>query len=302
MYRKFGNNDKDDFRVVSGVLRLSNKYMIESLREKALTHLSQAWPSTLKGWDTREEILDYNVHQESRYYPNPVEVINLAREVNAPCLLPSAFYDLSRYPLSEIFDCIQDESVAYDEVNSRVRLSLSDTQKLAVGKEASSAAVLHLIQSLTTEGRSSSSHSATPTRGLAARHGQGSVIGRGHRRSDSNTGSYGRCVAPAACWRDACELVELATQHYLLERARGAEDPLYVVEELALLKGDSDSSSCVSGSRRYFNSRTGTGVGLDEDLDDDKTCRPCARAFGAWAMKERERLWRTIPSWFRLDV
>lgn len=46
----------DDFEAVSGVLRLSHKYMVDSLRTKAIEHLHNAWPITLQGWDKREEI------------------------------------------------------------------------------------------------------------------------------------------------------------------------------------------------------------------------------------------------------
>jgi hypothetical protein len=53
--RNFGNNDEDDFRVVSGILRLSTKYLVDSLRAKAITHLSIAWPSNLKAWDLRDD-------------------------------------------------------------------------------------------------------------------------------------------------------------------------------------------------------------------------------------------------------
>lgn len=71
-----GNNDRDDFRVVSGILRLSTKYIIDSLREKAIAHLSQAWPLTLKGWDAREEHarmyeLETTTHR-GHFYPSPI--------------------------------------------------------------------------------------------------------------------------------------------------------------------------------------------------------------------------------------
>ena len=58
---------------MSGVLRLASKYVIESLRTRALAHLSVAWPSTLKGWDAREELAanSANGRDEARY-PNPV--------------------------------------------------------------------------------------------------------------------------------------------------------------------------------------------------------------------------------------
>lgn len=70
--RKFGNNDKNDFRVVSGILRLASKYLIDSLRSKALEHLSAGWPSTLKGWDLREKVADESHLDSSQYYPFPV--------------------------------------------------------------------------------------------------------------------------------------------------------------------------------------------------------------------------------------
>lgn len=52
----FGDNDRDDYRVVSGILRLATKYLIDKLRRRALDHLSIAWPTTLRGWDTREDV------------------------------------------------------------------------------------------------------------------------------------------------------------------------------------------------------------------------------------------------------
>ena len=230
--------------------------------------------------------------------------------MNAPNLLPSAFYDLSRYPLSEIFD--EGEPLSYPEIKSQPRheLSLSDTKKLALGKEAAHCAVSALIRSLAMEARSNPAHTQSnhviashtqtgPVRGIAARHGQGA--GRGHRRSDSGA-LTGRCGAPAACWRDVCELVDLATQHYLFDRERGASDPLYVAEELAMLKG-SETASGPSNNVAVGSAGLNPGLGLlEEDFSDSGTCRSCARAFEAWAKKERERLWRSIPGWFRLEL
>lgn len=72
--RSFGNNDREDFRIVSGILRLSTKYMIDSLRAKALAHLSVAWPCTLKGWDAREDLArTYEVESiTGNLYPSPI--------------------------------------------------------------------------------------------------------------------------------------------------------------------------------------------------------------------------------------
>jgi hypothetical protein len=69
--------------------------------------------------------------------------------------------------------------------------------------------------------------------------------------------------------------VDLATQHYLFDRERGCGDPLYVAEELGQLKS---AELCVS------------------------ECKPCARSLEAWATKERGKIWKLIPTWFRLEA
>ena len=103
-----------------------------------------------------------------------------------------------------------------------------------------------------------------------------------HSRTDSGQSGSFRCTSPSACWRDVSELVDLATQTYLFDRERGATDPLYVAEELAMLKG------AESGIR-------------SDGVEGGSDCKGCARAFESWAKKERERLWRSIPTWFKLD-
>ena len=48
-------------------------------------------------------------------------MINLARQVDAPSLLPAAFYDLSRYPFSQIFDPAEDDPLYTTTTTSPVR-------------------------------------------------------------------------------------------------------------------------------------------------------------------------------------
>lgn len=62
---------------VSGIVRLANKYVIEeATRMKALAHIRTAWPSTLKGWDAREDLARlYEVetgNSRGHRYPNPI--------------------------------------------------------------------------------------------------------------------------------------------------------------------------------------------------------------------------------------
>jgi len=241
----FGNNDPDDFQIVSGILRLATKYLIDSLRAKALAHLHIAWPLDLKAWDAREDTLrNYEVDGFSRgqRYPHPFALINLAREIDAPSLLPSAFYDISRLSFTQIFETNDDESV---------RLSMADMQRLCLGKEAMQHTITTLIRNM----------------------GVGNYI-RQHSTAHSHfRKASSMCLSAAACRKDIMELVDLATQHYLFDRERGYEDPLYVAEELGQLKSAEFSE-----------------------------CKACAKLLESWAAREREKIWKLIPHWFRLDI
>jgi hypothetical protein len=238
----FGNNDRHDFRVVSGILRLSTKYILDPLRTLAIDHLSVAWPTALRAWDAREDVPRVQ-------YPSPIDVINLARELNVPSLLPAAFYDLSRFPFAQIF-----EPPDTHRLCSTSALSNADIQRLALGKEAAQNHITHLIRAM------GSIHSCVAV----------------HPRRASFFSATARdvCVSPAACRKDFAELVDLATQHFLFDRERGCTDPLYVAEELGQLK---------SGGAEFCE------------------CRPCAAQLELWAAREREKMWKLVPSWFRLD-
>ncbi|KAG7091075.1 hypothetical protein E1B28_010132 [Marasmius oreades] len=91
--------DKDSFQVIASVLRLSTRYEVLHLRNQLLRGLTEMWPDNLTEWDLRESnaTTESGVYEPRAVIPHPIPVINLARDVNAPQLLPSAFYDLSRY-------------------------------------------------------------------------------------------------------------------------------------------------------------------------------------------------------------
>lgn len=178
-------------------------------------------------------------------------MINLAREVEAPSLLPAAFYDLSRYPYTQIFEPNEDEPL-YQPPSTfpQPSLNILDMQRLCLGKDAAQHTITSLIQAM--------GHSQY------VRHAQHAHIRK--------TSAGGICVSAAACRKDFSELVDLATQHYLFDRERGCCDPLYVAEELGQLKSAEFSE-----------------------------CKACAKALETWAGKEREKIWKLIPSWFRLE-
>jgi hypothetical protein len=183
-------------------------------------------------------------------------VINLAREVEAPELLASAFYDLSRYSYSQIYEPHEEDPLYRPPDFAPPLLSAADMGRLCIGKEHTQQTITSLIQAM----------------------GNGQHIIRqaqqhnGHFNLARRSSSGPICVSAAACRKDFTELVELATQHYLFDRERGCYDPLYVAEELGQLKSAEISE-----------------------------CKACAKGLESWAAREREKIWRLIPVWFRLD-
>jgi len=170
--------------------------------------------------------------------------------VEAPELLPAAFYDISRYAYSQIFESGDEDPFGIFPAPCPL-LSPFDIQRLTIGKEAIHHMVINLIRAM----------------GSSLQSRKSSLHGRNRR---PNTGV---CVSATSCKKDFSELMDLATQHYLFDKERGSCDPLYVAEELGQLKGTEFSE-----------------------------CQACALVLEDWASKERERIWKLIPGWFRLEL
>ncbi|KAJ6606001.1 hypothetical protein DFH09DRAFT_56 [Mycena vulgaris] len=83
------------FETVAGILRLSNKYGVDYLRRRALAHLSSFYPTKLSDVDAGEE-RDASAWKKPSWdddsVPIHVAAIELAREVDAPWIVPYAFY------------------------------------------------------------------------------------------------------------------------------------------------------------------------------------------------------------------
>ncbi|EPQ57434.1 hypothetical protein GLOTRDRAFT_39275 [Gloeophyllum trabeum ATCC 11539] len=119
--------DGNDFLAVSGLLRLCTKYHVHNLRQQLLRGLSVLWPTTLSQWEQREKLAtdSSGLYAPRPMIPHPITVINLAREIDAPQLLPSAYYDLSRYLPSQTMsdfspsdDCPTEQLSHEDLVNA----------------------------------------------------------------------------------------------------------------------------------------------------------------------------------------
>ncbi|KAL6310486.1 hypothetical protein BKA93DRAFT_19223 [Sparassis latifolia] len=121
-----------DFLVVSALLRMSTKYAIEDLRKEVLRTLLMSWPTTLPLWELREKAVTNadGMYAPRPNLPHPILMIELAREVNAPELLPSAFYDLSRYLPSQL-------ATGYTHGSATHLLAADDLLRVLNGKELS---------------------------------------------------------------------------------------------------------------------------------------------------------------------
>ncbi|KAF7353916.1 BTB domain-containing protein [Mycena venus] len=89
-----------EFDVVVGCLRLGHKYGVEYLRRRALVHFSSGFPTTLSQFDRyMYEPEDGPSKEHSWRFPEDpasrIRAILVAREVDAPWLLPRAFYTLA---------------------------------------------------------------------------------------------------------------------------------------------------------------------------------------------------------------
>ncbi|EMD37483.1 hypothetical protein CERSUDRAFT_154136 [Gelatoporia subvermispora B] len=93
------NLETKSFEDISALLRISTKYGVEELRKEAIRILCLSWPTSLANWETREKSVTSadGLYAPRPSLPHPIFIIELARETDVPELLPSAFYDLSRY-------------------------------------------------------------------------------------------------------------------------------------------------------------------------------------------------------------
>ncbi|KAJ7217734.1 hypothetical protein GGX14DRAFT_597673 [Mycena pura] len=109
--------ESEDFpALIYEAVVLAKKYQVDWICTMAASRLRQQWPSTLLEWDkvVDAEMADYNAGIDPEYdqynassmakirrLPEPVAAIRLARECNAPEILPVAFLHLFRLSLED---------------------------------------------------------------------------------------------------------------------------------------------------------------------------------------------------------
>ncbi|KAF7356925.1 BTB domain-containing protein [Mycena venus] len=102
---------------LGGLLRLCTKYQISDLAAKVVNQLKFEWPTSLSIWAEHETRIRKwgiahadapNGQIDGQYldnrFPEPVSIIQLAREFNIPELLPAALYTLSLISPSANYD------------------------------------------------------------------------------------------------------------------------------------------------------------------------------------------------------
>ncbi|KZT71061.1 hypothetical protein DAEQUDRAFT_667007 [Daedalea quercina L-15889] len=121
-----------EFAIISALLRMATKYGVEDLRKEIIRVLLLSWPTTLPLWEVREKKVTniHGIYAPRTGLPHPLVIINLAREVDTPELLPSAFYDLSRYLPSQL---TLNHISGID--GSSIQLSCEDLLRVLRGKE-----------------------------------------------------------------------------------------------------------------------------------------------------------------------
>ncbi|KAJ7612157.1 hypothetical protein FB45DRAFT_1037078 [Roridomyces roridus] len=105
------------YPIIQGCLRLSHKYEVDHLRLRALVHLSSRYRTSLAERDTCRfqygfpsrnvsEIVSWNT--DAMDLGQNIALIQLAREVEAPWILPHAFYDLCVEVQSDFADLLRE--------------------------------------------------------------------------------------------------------------------------------------------------------------------------------------------------
>ncbi|KAJ7092909.1 hypothetical protein B0H15DRAFT_882820 [Mycena belliarum] len=117
---------------LAGILRLSIKYDVPYLTQRALRHLSDIYPTTLKDWD----LLGYSrdiicLRAPPNVYP-VFQVLELLKEVDAPWLVPAIMYLGCSNPIQRIVDGVDLGGTPEMSPEKRMILLAYPTQVTAV--------------------------------------------------------------------------------------------------------------------------------------------------------------------------
>ena len=112
------------YDVVLAILKLSTKYEVAYLRKRALAHLCLSYPLSLDQWNRRQEVSTLAAELEVDAWPGStsktLKVIEVAKKLDIPWILPAAYYDCSTASLELLLNYSKwnDGSIDLDTKNS----------------------------------------------------------------------------------------------------------------------------------------------------------------------------------------
>lgn len=253
---------------------MSSKYLIDHLRERCLARLEADWPTTLLGWDRREQQATLDTRYNPReHFPHPVLVIQLAHELNLDQLLPCAFYDLCRYGPRKI-------AAGASTIPSLLPAKFVAQAQLPAGAQTSADAVAsgHIIQL-----RLSKQHLRATFLGREA--GQrflADFIQRELHGRAISANCANRSHANGHHCRESYYFIMLNLLRAVSGIATGRDaDPLFSLMQAVEMLSRTDFSD---GTRQ---------CGL-------RICASCKEDFSLAVAKARKEAWDLIPEWFGL--
>ncbi|KAF8055419.1 hypothetical protein FPV67DRAFT_1541628 [Lyophyllum atratum] len=102
------------FAIVAGILRLSDKYDVPTLRKRALEHLAVVYPTSLAAYALYPRFESSNVSDH-------LNAIKLSRDFNIPWIRPMAFYHYLSQPLSAVLTTLHSSDLSGEDVDLCIR-------------------------------------------------------------------------------------------------------------------------------------------------------------------------------------
>lgn len=142
--------DPDTPLLVQGILKLSAKYQVDSIKAQIVQRLEDDWPTSALAWlrlcnDERlfnEDHMRYETLKIGEYaedkFPEPASAIRLARDFDIPSILPAAYLKLLFADPTLDWDAIRNkEDTSHSRLSRSARWSLldaTDLRRLAQGR------------------------------------------------------------------------------------------------------------------------------------------------------------------------
>src|SRR5882762_2077430 len=86
--RYFQKGSKTPYDILCSLLRMSTKYMINSIRQDVIVHLKDIFPSSLAAMHQKYR----DIHSSGPHPHDCIRAVIMAKECNVRAILPAAYY------------------------------------------------------------------------------------------------------------------------------------------------------------------------------------------------------------------